>query len=336
MLGLGVIEGFFGPDWSWTARAQMATFLSANQYDFYLYAPKRDPYLRRQWSTVHPPEMWHQLTSLRSKFREAGVKFGVGLSPFELHESWDQRARQELRTRLQQLDELELDLLGLFFDDMKGSPDLAQVQAEMVAFVQSCTRVPLLFCPTYYSDDPILDKVFGARPTGYLERIGQDMDLEVKIFWTGSKVISPAITAVELKVVTETLRRAPLIWDNFFANDGPKQSQFLKLKPFEGRSNEAFAAARGWVLNPMNQPYLSQLVLAAANRVFRLKEDPIKALQLPPLLDAAVLMEISQKGLDHLGESTRAQLRQVEGPVGDDLRDWLDGKYRVGPECLTD
>ena len=45
----GVIEGFFGRSWDWPARHSCADFLRHHGYQFYIYAPKSDPYLRRRW-----------------------------------------------------------------------------------------------------------------------------------------------------------------------------------------------------------------------------------------------------------------------------------------------
>lgn len=72
-------------------------------------------------------------------------------------------------------------------DDMKGGPNLAETQIEIVEYVQCVTDKTILFCPTYYSDDPILDKVFGRRPSNYLEKIGT-LPQKVQIFWTGNFV----------------------------------------------------------------------------------------------------------------------------------------------------
>jgi hyaluronoglucosaminidase len=46
----GIIEGFFGRPWSWQTRQTYASFLKQNNYQYYIYAPKADRYLRRQWS----------------------------------------------------------------------------------------------------------------------------------------------------------------------------------------------------------------------------------------------------------------------------------------------
>ena len=51
---LGLIEGFFGRPWSWSERAETIACLAPHGYRFYLYAPKSDSWLRRQWQALHP------------------------------------------------------------------------------------------------------------------------------------------------------------------------------------------------------------------------------------------------------------------------------------------
>ena len=82
---LGVVEGFFGKSWSWEARAQYAQFLSGNGFTTYLYAPKNDNYFRKQWMQPCPTEHLVSLISLSSHYKNAGVEFAIGLSPFELY-----------------------------------------------------------------------------------------------------------------------------------------------------------------------------------------------------------------------------------------------------------
>jgi hypothetical protein len=60
-LGVGVIEGFFGPEWSWRDRHLMCEFLKDTGADFYIYAPKRDSFLRKSWMQDHPTETWDRL-----------------------------------------------------------------------------------------------------------------------------------------------------------------------------------------------------------------------------------------------------------------------------------
>ena len=83
---LGIVEGFYGRPWSWDERAATIAFLAPHGYGFYLYAPKVDAYLRRRWQQDHPREMADALAGLAGRCAELGVRFGVGVSPFEVRE----------------------------------------------------------------------------------------------------------------------------------------------------------------------------------------------------------------------------------------------------------
>ena len=49
MRNIGIVEGFFGPAWSDEHRKSYAEFLSKYGGEFYIYAPKQDPHLRKSW-----------------------------------------------------------------------------------------------------------------------------------------------------------------------------------------------------------------------------------------------------------------------------------------------
>lgn len=349
---IGLVEGFFGPEWGWTARHQVVRCLASLTNSFYFYAPKRDRFLRKSWIENHPEEPWNQLINLRKACRQNHVMFGVALSPFEIHENWNAQSKDQLKNKILKLSELEFDTLGLFFDDMKGSLDLAEKQSEIVDFVQNLTKRKILFCPTYYSMDPILDKVFGQRSVSYLEDIGKNISPNVEILWTGNKVISPIITSLDLQEVAKILKRQPFVWDNFYANDGPKQCQFLNLKPFTGRDSLALSSSAGWALNLMNQPYLSLALFLASAQVLTTSIVAEKA------LDEAINVQygnlflkkikkyqevLSQTGLNRLDFDIKQMLRAEfssdglhENKAAQEIIQWLRGEYVVGTECLTD
>lgn len=349
---LGLVEGFFGPAWSWVARQHMVRVLGLNRGDFYFYAPKRDRFLRKSWSENHPTAEWNELKLLRDICRESRVQFGLGLSPFEIHENWSTNTKELLKNKIYKLEELDFDILGLFFDDMKGSPDLAEKQIEIVAFVQNQTKKKILFCPTYYSFDPILDKVFGERPAQYLDLIGSHISADVDVLWTGQKVISPTITENDLQEVAKILKRKPFVWDNFFANDGPKQCKFLNLKSLTGRNHNAFLSSAGWAFNLMNQPFLSLALFLASTQLL------INEVNGDEAFDTALLSQygdefgkmithhrdvFTQVGLDRIDKNLKEQLITEFSQLSDkknaaayEIVKWLQGDYIVGAECLTD
>jgi hyaluronoglucosaminidase len=80
------------------------------------------------------------------------------------------------------------------------------VQADVVDMRTQVTRAErIFFCPTYYSFDPILDRVFGKRPHNYLSDLGKLLDPLVRVYWTGPEVCSQEISSVRLRLVKREL-----------------------------------------------------------------------------------------------------------------------------------
>jgi hyaluronoglucosaminidase len=345
---LGLIEGFFGPQWPEADRLAFAPFLKKNDFDFYLYAPKQDPFLRKQWRAKWSPEYKAKLASYSKHFRGHGVKFGVGLSPFELHTLPKAEGKALLLEKLSQLDEAGLDWLGLFFDDMPVHEGLGEAQLEAIEIVRTHTKAKIIFCPSFYSPDPILEKVFGKRPEKYFDEI-RTAPKEIEFAWTGPKVISDEITPQHLAETAELLGRKPFLWDNLFANDGPRNCKFLKIRPPSGRTRGALYQSNGWAWNPMNQAALSRLVLLATRHAMLDRDAPdfalARATQESSSAEVITFLRAHREallstGLDKLDPAERAawraELLAVSDPYAQEIARWLGGAYDVGAECVTD
>lgn len=254
---LGIIEGYFGTPWSWGDRTTVMRRLAPHGFSFFIYAPKADAFLRRRWQEAHPPEDIRALTDFSRACRETGVAFGIGLSPFELHIYWNRAGRAALDDKLSMLGGIGLDTLAILFDDMRGDvPRLARTQADIVHHAAGKTGARLVMCPSYYSDDPVLDRAFGQRPLHYLDDLGSMLDPAIDVFWTGEEVVARELTPGHLARVSASLRRKPLLWDNYPVNDGPRMSRFLHLRAFTGRGGIGGHVA-GHAINPALQPHLT-------------------------------------------------------------------------------
>ena len=347
---LGIIEGFYGKTWSWDAREETAGFLAAHGFTFYLYAPKFDPYLRRRWQEPHPENEATRLARLGERCRTAGVRFGIGLSPFELYENFDQGARDALAAKLRELDSVGVQDLAILFDDMRGdSPGIAERQVEIVHWAAERTAASrILVCPTYYSDDPVLDTAFGRRPDGYVERLGTLLDPRIEVFWTGEEVVSREISPGHLRRVSEQLGRKPFLWDNYPVNDGQRMSQYLHLRGVTGRParNAEHLAAHG--INPALQPVLTRIPALTLADSYRLG-DAYQYSAAAKLAARTVLGEtlgelvhedtltLQDAGLDRLGdkaERLRVRYGAHDHPGAREILAWLDGDYRITDEMV--
>src|ERR1700722_5473391 len=259
----GVIEGFFGKPWSWAARLSGADFLRDSGFQFYIYAPKSESFLRRRWREPIPPETLQQLSQLSARCRQRGIAFGIGLTPFEIYLDYDASAQAALRSKVSQISQIGVDVLCILFDDMRGDVDgLAEIQARVIADICNWSSAgSFIVCPTYYSYDQRLAREFGSPPKDYLRDLGRIVDPRIDFFWTGEKIISDGYSALHLADVASDIGRKPFIWDNFIANDSRTRTNFLFLDPAAGAWFLPADQAAGVAFNPMNQPQLSRMAL---------------------------------------------------------------------------
>jgi hyaluronoglucosaminidase len=348
---LGTIEGFYGRPWTWEEREATIAFLAPHGYRFYLYAPKADVYLRRRWKEPHPADWAEKLVALAAHCRALGVRFGLGISPFEIFaEEFDAAAREALERKLDFADELGVQDLAILFDDMRGDmPGLAERQAEIVDWAMGNTRASrIIVCPSYYTDDPVLDRVFGQRPAGYLEQLGKLLDPTIQVFWTGEEVVTREYSLPHLQRVAEQLRRRPLLWDNYPVNDGQRMSQYLHLRGFTGRppAMAGHIAAHG--VNPALQAVLTRIPMLTLAERYR-QGDGYAYLDATRRAAATVLGEtlgqtlsedvlfLQDVGLDRLGEKEkllRERYTGVDHPGAREIIAWLDGTYRITDEIV--
>jgi len=349
---LGVVEGFFGKSWTWEARQQYAQFLGGNGFTTYLYAPKNDDCFRKEWAKPLPSEHRESLARLALLYREAGIEFGIGLSPFELYLDFSSKGQDALVNKLEEINDINPETLCILFDDMQGAvPNLADQQLRIMDFVTRHSKArQYIFCPTYYSDDPVLEKHFGKPPENYLEDLGNHLDSRIDIFWTGPRVFSEEFPDEHMLKLTEKLSRKPLLWDNYPVNDSEQLVDRLHLSAFKNRSQSLKELAQGHISNPMNQASLSQLPLYTLSKIYSdmdvntdmLLEEACRVL-CPDKL-ATLLIEdwplFEEQGLAALSDREKADLvtrytPYQEHPMVQELFDWLRGEYSFDPKCLT-
>jgi hypothetical protein len=242
------------------------------------------------------------------------------------------------------------DDLAILFDDMRGDvPQLAERQAAIVSFAAERTRATrILCCPSYYSDDAILDSAFGKRPDDYLRRLGKLLDPAVQIYWTGPEVCARELTPGHLARVGEELGRRPFLWDNYPVNDGARMSQHLHLRAFTGRPAEIGRHVAGHGINPASQPILSRIPALTLTQSYRSGDRYEYAAAfgwaarevLGPELATRIsgdLIAFQDRGLDRLG-ARRTLLRDryaaVPHPGAQEVAAWLDGQWNVADDLV--
>ncbi|GGK35673.1 hypothetical protein GCM10008955_32000 [Deinococcus malanensis] len=258
----GVLEAFYGRPWSWEERHAMLDFMREVGFNTYLYAPKNDPIHRNRWQEPYTNVEWAQFEGLATHARDAGVDFVFGLSALAFRYSGATHLNF-LRTKLRAAQARGIRSFALLMDDIPSRfensedaavfPDLAAAQAWLANELlrEVAADGTFYFCPTVYH---------GSGDSAYLRTLGSALNDRVHVFWTGPDVCSPSISAADLQMVTQALRRPPVLWDNFPVNDLDMRYD-LHVAPLRGRTPDLLAASGGYFAAPGALSAASQIAL---------------------------------------------------------------------------
>lgn len=261
----GVIEGFYGRPWTHQERLAMVDFAARNRLNTILYAPKDDPYLRRDWRTPHADESRERLTEMITRCRERDIDPMVGISPgLSMRYSSAQDA-ESLSSKITALVEAGAASIALLYDDIpnrlqhtadiEAFPSLAAAQFQVANRIHDQLQeigVPLVVCPTIY---------WGEGDEPYISQLGEGLDPRIDMFWTGRAICSPAITATEAAHFTRINHRPPLYWDNYPVNDVAMTNE-MHIGPYQNRDPLLARFSSGIMANAMEYAEASKIALA--------------------------------------------------------------------------
>ncbi|CAL8241701.1 unnamed protein product [Merluccius merluccius] len=252
----GVVEGFYGRPWSMDQRKVLFQWMHQWGLNTYLYGPKDDLKHRLLWREVYSPEEEGQLRTLVVEAASRGVSFVYALSPGQDIVFSSACDLTLLKRKLKQVSDLGCQAFAILFDDIDHSmcqadseafSSFAHAQVSVANEIYRFLGEPpvFLFCPTEYCGSLCSPSVSKSI---YLQTLGENLQPNISVIWTGSKVISRNLSVDCLAEVASVLQRPPLIWDNLHAND--YDSRRLFLGPFKGREPQLRSHLRGLLLNP--------------------------------------------------------------------------------------
>jgi len=260
----GVIEGFYGPPWSYQDRLDMLRFMGRVGLNTYFYAPKDDPYHRERWREPYPPEQIAQLAEIVRVGREAGVNVWFAISPGLSMTYSSDADYAALLAKLDAVRAIGIRDVGLFLDDVPETlthpedrarfPDLAAAHAFLIRRLKAdldARGMGLVVAQTTYTN------VFGSKD--YARELGAALPPAIPLIWTGIDVRSFDMTAAQAQAWSALIHRKPLVWDNYPVNDFARWRLFLG--PLRGRGADLESAVDGYVANPMNEAHASMLPL---------------------------------------------------------------------------
>ncbi len=258
----GVIEGFYGRAWTASQRFEMLDWIAAAGMNTFVYGPKDDLKIRARWREIYDDDKAGALWSLADAAKARRLNLMVAIAPCLDVTYSDPAELAALKRRLDQLLQLGIRQVALLFDDIPATmrpadeaafPNFATAQCHLAnaAFAHLCAKARdavMLFCPTEYCAAFAKRDVAGSA---YLNILGEKLDPAIGIFWTGPDIVSETIDAEGLREVGRVLRRKPVIWENFHANDYDIRRVYAG--PLGGRGDDILPLIDGIVTNPNNE-----------------------------------------------------------------------------------
>ncbi len=322
---MGIVEGFYGPPWSWRDRLDVLQWSAARGLTDYMYAPKDDAKHRRAWREPYDRD---ELAGFTSLVDHAGLRIGFAISPGLSIDEASSSDRRALAAKVDQIVGLGVTHVGLFLDDLPPEPSRTPAEqgaahAGLATWLRDHLegRATLSVCPTEY---------IGTQPSPYLTSFAHGLPADVAVGWTGLSVVNDEITGEEARARADALGgRAPLLWDNVPVNDAVMADR-LFMGPLRGRSLELRMECCGYMANPMMQPRASMLPLASiaawctgadASTAWEAAADELGWRAFAEACDGVVPQQL-----------VRALIEEADGPgwvgAADDLESWLDEAAR--------
>jgi hyaluronoglucosaminidase len=274
----GIVEGFFGPLWSMAQRKRLFAFGAVRGMNTYLYAPKDDPYHRKRWRAPYPKELWREMLRLVDTAKKHQIDFVYGFHPgAALSFTEDEPVRILLR-KARRFYDAGVRTFAVLFDDIPArleherdrrefANSLARAEATWLAKIlaaqpASWRDAEWWICPSYYTPDPLLTRVFGPFEDDFLDKLAAHLPRDVACMWTGPAVVPEIITLAHVRSVRRRLQRRLIIWDNYPVND-LSMAHELHLAPLAGRDPRLPREVYGYLNNPLLQPALNLIPLAS-------------------------------------------------------------------------
>jgi hyaluronoglucosaminidase len=273
----GIVEGFFGPLWSMAHRRRLFAFGATWGMNTYLYAPKDDPYHRKLWRQPYPKTQWRELLRLIRAAQKQQIDFVYGFHPGEGLYFGDDRVVRILLRKARRFYDAGVRTFAVLFDDIPSrlsdprdrrafKNSLARAEGTWMAKIIAAqpagwNAVEWWICPSYYSEDVLLERVFGRFEPEFLETLAQYLPANIPCFWTGPSVVSKRISLGHVRRIAKKMKRPLLLWDNYPVNDLSMRDE-LHIAPLTGRDPRLPRAVYAYLNNPLLQEELSFIPLA--------------------------------------------------------------------------
>lgn len=253
----GFIEGFYGTPWSHEDRMNLMKETSKFKMNTYIYAPKDDPYHRKQWKELYPEDKATQIAELAKAGNDNNFNFCWTIHPGATLKFTDEDYNALIR-KFEQLYDLGVRQFGVLFDDTddwyNGRKQAEWINKIDTEFVKAKGDVaPMIVISARYNS------AWGPNMNVYFKPFMETLHDDIQVMWTGHATMSNISKEVfEWPKVQTGVNKDVAVWWNYPVNDYC-DSRIL-MAPLHNLSTDLDNVS-GFFSNPMNQAEASKVAL---------------------------------------------------------------------------
>ena len=252
----GLVEGYYGNPYSEADRMGLLQMFGEMKMNVYIYGPKDDAYHKSKWREEYPAELGQKITEYVNVAKANKIEFMWAIHPGE-DIQWNDTDRANIVNKLKTMCELGVRSFAVFWDDLWGDDGThGDEQAELMNYIAAELKKaypdvkPLTICPTQYNR--------GWANAIYLPALGDIMDSDINIMWTGNSVVD-MINYSDMTWINNQIKRKAYIWLNYPVSD--YCINHLLMGPTYGNDLNIADMLSGFVSNPMEYAEASKVSL---------------------------------------------------------------------------
>ncbi len=252
----GLVEGYYGNPYSEADRMGLLEMFGEMKMNVYIYGPKDDAYHKSKWREEYPADLAKKITEYVNVAKANKIEFMWAIHPGE-DIQWNNTDRANIVNKLKAMCALGVRSFAVFWDDLWGDDGThGDEQAELMNYIAAELKKtypdvkPLTICPTQYNR--------GWANAIYLPALGDIMDSDINIMWTGNSVVD-MINKSDMEWINNQIKRKAYIWLNYPVSD--YCINHLLMGPTYGNDLDIADMLSGFVSNPMEYAEASKVSL---------------------------------------------------------------------------
>ena len=252
----GLVEGYYGNPYSEADRMGLLEMFGEMKMNVYIYGPKDDAYHKSKWREEYPADLAKKITEYVNVAKANKIEFMWAIHPGE-DIQWNATDRANIVNKLKAMCALGVRSFAVFWDDLWNDDGThGDEQAELMNYIAAELKKaypdvkPLTICPTQYNR--------GWANAIYLPALGDIMDSDINIMWTGNSVVD-MINKSDMEWINNQIKRKAYIWLNYPVSD--YCINHLLMGPTYGNDLNIADMLSGFVSNPMEYAEASKVSL---------------------------------------------------------------------------